>query len=458
MMIGNGRDTKVWQDRWLGSKPTSPALSMRMCSEGDRLRVSEELMVSDLRCNSGRDWNHVLLDKMFAPETREQIKKIHPAGRSGTDTYSWEYTKSGHYTVKSAYWVQVNVLDAKEKDSIVLQPSLDGIYQQVWSIETSPKIRHFLWRCLSNALPVADNMVHRHIAKDKRCSRCGEEAETVNHLLFLCPYARLVWAMANVHIPPAGRWSDSFFSNLYWVLNLKKEYPKEEIEEDLIPWLLWRLWKNRNEFLFRSREYTAPATVVKAREDATAWRSREEVKPVEAKTPTLEAPTKRWTPPQATRLKCNTDGSWKQETGEEGVGWVLRDSMGNLMWAGAKRITGMGSELEVEAEALRWAAQVLTGFGYRNVTFETDSQVLSKMLSGEEATWPRVRPFIQEIGASVAGMNEAEVVYYPRSGNKVADRIAKETATFTSFVPKLYSIVPSWLFAYMEVDKSVVEH
>jgi len=198
--------------------------------------------------------------------------------------------------------------------------------------------------------------------------------------------------------------------------------------------------------------------VVKAREDATAWRSREEVKPVEAKTPTLEAPTKRWTPPQATRLKCNTDGSWKQETGEGGVGWVLRDSMGNLMWAGAKRITGMGSELEVEAEALRWAAQVLTGFGYRNVTFETDSQVLSKMLSGEEATWPRVRPFIQEIGASVARMNEAEVVYYPRSGNKVADRIAKETATFTSFVPKLYSIVPSWLFACMEVDKSVVEH
>ncbi|CAN6824913.1 unnamed protein product, partial [Brassica oleracea] len=189
---------------------------------------------------------------------------------------------------------------------------------------------------------------------------------------------------------------------LYWVLNLKKEYPKEEIEEDLIPWLLWRLWKNRNEFLFRSREYTAPATVVKARDDATA--------------------------------------------------------MGNLMWAGAKRITGMGSELEVEAEALRWAAQVLTGFGYRNVTFETDSQVLSKMLSGEEATWPRVRPFIQEIGASVAVMNEAEVVYYPRSGNKVADRIAKETATFTSFVPKLYSIVPSWLFACMEVAKSVVEH
>ena len=174
---------------------------------------------------------------------------------------------------------------------------------------------------------------------------------------------------------------------------------------------------------------------------ANAWRSREEVKPVEAKTPIPEAPAKKWTPPQATRLKCNTDGLWKQETGEGGVGWALRDSMGNLLWAGAKRITGMGSELEVEVEAPRWAAQVLTGFGYWNITFETDSQVLSKMLSGKEAIWPRVRPIIQEIGASIAGYNVAEVVYYHRSGNKVADRIAKEIVTFTSLVPKLYSIV-----------------
>lgn len=46
----------------------------------------------------------------------------------------------------------------------------------------------------------------------------------------------------------------------------------------------------------------------------------------------------------------------------------------------------------------------------------------------------------------------------PRSGNKVADRIAKETATFTSIVPKLYSIEPSWLISCMEVEKSSVRH
>ncbi|KAG2324355.1 hypothetical protein Bca52824_007083 [Brassica carinata] len=118
----------------------------------------------------------------------------------------------------------------------------------------------------------------------------------------------------------------------------------------------------------------------------------------------------------------------------------------------------MGSALEIEAEALRWAAHSLAGFGYRKITFETDSQVLSKMLRGEEEkTWPRVRPIIQEIQASLLKSSESEVVYFPRSGNKVADRIAKETAAFTSFVPKLYSIVPSWLSSCLEADKHFVE-
>lgn len=200
VMIGSGSETKVWKDRWIGSKPSLPALAMKLDGVGDRSQNSEELKVSELLCHNGREWNVEALERLFLPETIEQIKRIHTAGRNGVDTYSWEYTKSGHYTVKSAYWVQVNVLGVQGKSPEMIQPSLDGIYQRVWQLETSPKVRHFLWRCLSNALPIADNMVHRHIAKDRRCNRCGAEAETVNHLLFQCPFARLVWAEANVHI------------------------------------------------------------------------------------------------------------------------------------------------------------------------------------------------------------------------------------------------------------------
>lgn len=66
----------------------------------------------------------------------------------------------------------------------------------------------------------------------------------------------------------------------------------------------------------------------------------------------------------------------------------------------------------MEAEALRWAANTLAGFGYKNVTFETDSQTLSRMLNGDEEIWPKVRPIIQEIISSLASFEEVEVVYY----------------------------------------------
>lgn len=318
MVIGNGRATKVWQDRWIGSKPAQMVSAMRRDGGGARAQLTDNMLVSELLCANSREWNQEALESFFPEVIRRKIQAVHPAGKNSVDTYSWDYTKTGHYTVKSAYWVQRNVIEVNESNPAVLQPSLDGLYQQVWNSSTSPKVKHFLWRCLSGSLPVAENMMRRHIAKDRRCSRCGAESESVNHLLFQCTYARQIWAVANVHIPPSGEWSDSLYSNLFWVLNLKKEYPKEEVEEDLIPWLLWRLWKNRNELIFRSKDYQPTATVEKARDEAKEWKRREEVKTEVVKTPAANVPKKRWIPPQPGYLKCNTDGTWQQETGSGG--------------------------------------------------------------------------------------------------------------------------------------------
>ena len=64
------------------------------------------------------------------------------------------------------------------------------------------------------------------------------------------------------------------------------------------------------------------------------------------------------------------------------VGWVSRDQTGRLLWAGAKPIQHMGTAIETEAEAIRWAISTMSGFGYKNVVVETDSLVQSRMISG----------------------------------------------------------------------------
>ncbi|XP_018458695.1 uncharacterized protein LOC108829562 [Raphanus sativus] len=137
---------------------------------------------------------------------------------------------------------------------------------------------------------------------------------------------------------------------------------------------------------------------------------------------------------------------------------MARDQNGHLLWAGGKKITAVRSAIEVEAEAIRWASQTLVGFGYSRFIIETDSLMLYKMIIGEEETWPKLLPIIQEIKALLTGNLEAGVGYYPRSGNKTVDRIAREATTFTSFVPKLYSIVPLWLKSCLEFDKLSVRN
>lgn len=207
--------------------------------------------------------------------------------------------------------------------------------------------------------------------------------------------------------------------------------------------MLWRLWKNRNELLFRSKDYEAQTTVEKVWEDVKEWNKRDEAKIPVAKPPIIEEPVKRWTAPPPLWTKCNSDGSWNKDTEEGGgAGWILRDHHRSLLWAGAKKLNGLGSALEAEAEALRWAIYSMRGFAYRNVIFETDSLVLKRLITGEEELWPRMRPIIQEIQSLLEGDRGFQVGFYPRSSNKVADRIAKETVTFTSIVHKLYSIRP----------------
>ncbi|XP_013720024.1 uncharacterized protein LOC106423811 [Brassica napus] len=296
------------------------------------------------------------------------------------------------------------------------QPSLDALSQRIWKLNTGSKIHHFLWKCVNNALPAAANMKHIHITKDGRCMRCSMENETINHILFECPYARLVWALSPVHAPVDGIMSDSLYSNLWRVMSLQDRYPKEEAHADLVPWLLWRIWKNRNDFLFQGKDYAAQDAVNKALEDMKEWLERSE------------------------------------EEKKEGVGWVSRDYTGRMLWAGARRFQGVGSPIETEAIALQWAIQSMIRFGYKHVQFETDSLVLAKMINGKEETWPKLKPIIQEITHSLSTNRSYRVEYFSRDGNKTADRIAKEAFSFMNHVPKLYSVMPSWLIHVIEAD------
>ncbi|XP_013589072.1 PREDICTED: uncharacterized protein LOC106297366 [Brassica oleracea var. oleracea] len=110
----------------------------------------------------------------------------------------------------------------------------------------------------------------------------------------------------------------------------------------------------------------------------------------------------RWAHPPTDWLKCNTDGAWHKERDNSGLGWICRDEKGSMIWAGARAVTKAASPILAEAEALKWSAETMTSFGYRNVIFESDSLTPVKMINGSEAVWPVLQSIIEVIRLSLS--------------------------------------------------------
>lgn len=145
-----------------------------------------------------------------------------------------------------------------------MNPSTNEIKKKIWSIQTVPKMKAFIWKAVSDAIPVVDLTAKRGISIDTRCQICGQEGESVNHVLFSCSLARQIWAMSCFPCPAGG------FDIHYLLRSSKCSLIPLDIRR-LFPWLLWFMWKNRNDLFFEGKVYLATEVVIKAREEADQW-------------------------------------------------------------------------------------------------------------------------------------------------------------------------------------------
>lgn len=106
--------------------------------------------------------------------------------------------------MKSTYWLVRDEKIKREHPEVLANPSVNPLKEQVWKIQTAPKIKTFLWKALSEALPVADLILKRGMKIDGRCQICGMEGESIHHTLFDCDVARQVWAHSGIPHPALG--------------------------------------------------------------------------------------------------------------------------------------------------------------------------------------------------------------------------------------------------------------
>jgi len=319
-IIGNGKETLVWIDKWIhdgiNRRPTGIQSLQNI-----RLRV-DALINMETGC-----WNTNLLRALFHHTDVRIIQASKPVvGRS--DFFCWTETRNDIYSIRSGYDLAYKFHHLDQITEATNRPSRTTIVEACWKIPTVPKIQVFLWKLLRGALAVTERLKTKGIQSYDGCWFCDADLETINHMLFLCPYARQVWALSNIPSPQTG-FCKSDYENFHYLMSLQSQQKDIAEISKVFPWVLWRLWKNRNQLLFEGSFFPPNELIIKAREDATEWFTAQEARESPMRKPNLSHDFRK--PPVQGEFKCNIGYSWSKLHRLAGVSWVLRDSLSNVV-------------------------------------------------------------------------------------------------------------------------------
>jgi hypothetical protein len=93
--IGNGKNTRIWGDRWV---PIPTTFAIHSVPRG----VDGEAKVAELIDRDRRAWDKEKLERLFYEEEVKAILKI-PLNLQREDVVIWKETPNGVFSVKTAY-------------------------------------------------------------------------------------------------------------------------------------------------------------------------------------------------------------------------------------------------------------------------------------------------------------------------------------------------------------------
>ncbi|KAA3467670.1 reverse transcriptase [Gossypium australe] len=162
--VGTGNNISINSDAWIPD-----AINFRLSAEVDFM---QDLKVNMLIDTNERKWRKELIEDTFSEED------------SGGEA-------SGEFSVRSAYKLLQIVKDNPR--AYALQNVYRKFYKKLWLLNLPTKIKITIWKVSWSYLPTKVNMRYRKLVKDASCPRCGERAETIDHLFRECPITVEVW-------------------------------------------------------------------------------------------------------------------------------------------------------------------------------------------------------------------------------------------------------------------------
>ncbi|KAL3724450.1 hypothetical protein ACJRO7_029595 [Eucalyptus globulus] len=203
-------------------------------------------------------------------------------------------------------------------------------------------------------------------------------------------------------------------------------------DPELVVEVLWQIWKNRNNFIFRKTHGQPQALIDIALAQNSA--SQRWVPRNSSRLKDNEYSPVTWKAPKTPDLKLNVDSSWIATDSACSVAGLLRDSNGSVIDGFAKEVHA-ASPLQAETIALFHGLKMLEEWKTthveqtqelnRTLTCESDSRKLVDFILGrEEASWA-IQLQVQECKIILAQLPSATVSFCLREANHAVDWVAK---------------------------------
>jgi hypothetical protein len=326
----------------LGRQPNTPAGGIKK--------------VSDLLMEGGTVWDEAKLNQYMYEFDVSDIKKIAIGGPTKSDCAAWNYTKSGAFSVKSAYHLQMQYMKAKNGNvgGSTTVAAHKG-WLNLWNANVPGKIKVHVWRLLKNGLALGAELQRRRIKGGVVCVACGRE-ETALHRFWHCPHAQQVWShlqsfsVPGALIPPVNIHNHKDMVNwmLEWLASVK------DSEMDITLMVLYQTWMARNEARDGKKIEDPEIIARRAVHLLEEWHNVQTPKAV--KPPVAK---ECWLPPSEGWTKVNTDGAWSKSTEKGGGGVVVRDHDGRFLGGASHFFPSLMDPEEAELQACKHAMELV---------------------------------------------------------------------------------------------------
>jgi hypothetical protein len=232
--IGNGRSVRIWHDPWLPLKESSMVRSVPQI-------LDPEDTVSTLIFDDNNMWNVEKVREVFSEWEANAIVSIPLPPHKRRDRLFWDDTKSGLFSVKSAYHLQLRHYAAARTGECSEVRRDRKLWKFLWALSIPPKVKSFLWRACNAILPTNAMLHRRHMRKDDCCPCCCYDFESVEHALWSCPVANDVWAESKLKVL---KWDRCVYSFCDLINNAQSRLDPEDME--LFCCVAYFVWMQRN--------------------------------------------------------------------------------------------------------------------------------------------------------------------------------------------------------------------